>query len=515
LAAKIQKILALRGLSLGAVSRTSRSLAPHNRLQHIPHNLYSSLRNRLFSPNLYQVFALSVLTGYRFADWLAVFGFTLHDVPRLQTVFPALRTVELDARACQPVKLIPWFREGRAPDFSAPLMPLSRWLALTTPTFHPVPDAIAAAHRYAKIGSQDTFAFPELLPGSIVRITAAPVSSKPLQLGRKGSKKLFLVEQSKGLVCAQLSRSTTGKFVLCSRQLPYAPVELQEGRDALVCGAADFEIRSLENFDKPVVTAQLGRFWTPIPLPQTSNAAHVGEYIRKARIRAGLSFREASRRTRTIAKKLGDRRYYCAAGSLSDYEAQRLPPRHIHKLTSICAVYFAGVAGFLEAAGVSPDRAGRLAMPAQFLVPGADDTRPVSESSLFFSEMARRLGELPYFLRNSLESVFGLQNISVRDVFWAGGTRGFVHPPLAGALFLVVDRKRKNPRPALTCPKWAQPMYVVQQRGGNYLCGFCTLQNGMLILRCSFRGMPKLVRLRNLVDAEVVGKVVGIARRLP
>src|SRR5258708_5352240 len=101
LAAKIQKLLALRGLSLRKVSRASRSLSPENRSQHIPHNLYSSLRNTIFSPNLYQVFALSVHSGYRFLDWLAVFGFFLHDVPRLQAGFPALRTVELDARAFQ------------------------------------------------------------------------------------------------------------------------------------------------------------------------------------------------------------------------------------------------------------------------------------------------------------------------------------------------------------------------------------------------------------------------------
>jgi len=84
----------------------------------------------------------------------------------------------------------------------------------------------------------------------------------------------------------------------------------------------------------------------------------------------------------------------------------------------------------------------------------------------------------------------------------------------AGALFLVVDRKQKTPRPSLSSPDWAQPAYVLQRRDGTYLCGFCSLQNGTLILRSSFAGQPKLLRLRHRVDAEVVGRVVGIVRRL-
>ena len=148
-------------------------------------------------------------------------------------------------------------------------------------------------------------------------------------------------------------------------------------------------------------------------------------------------------------------------------------------------------------------------MPAEFLVHPVSGPPSGSQPSHFLSEMERRFGELPYFLHNTLSSLFGLQDISVRDVFWAGGIREAVDPYFTGAVFLVVDRKRKIPRPALSCPKWAQPVYVLQQRDGSYLCGFCTLQNGTLILRSCFAGTPTLQRLRNRVDAEVVGKVVG------
>jgi transcriptional regulator with XRE-family HTH domain len=507
---KIRKILAVRGLSLGQLSRASRSPASAQHLERIPHNLYSSLRTRQFRPNLYQVFALSVLSGYRFTDWLAAFGFSLDDVARLQVGFPVSRTVELDSSALQPRSLLPWFRENRLPEFSAPLTPLTYWLKLATPAVCEVRTAQDSRHRYIKIGSEDCFAFPELVPGSIVRITVA----RALPVGKKRSKKLFLVKHEAGLVCAGLCRSTAGKFVLCSRHLPFAPVELEEGREAVLMGTADFEIRPLENFLKPVVSARLGRFWNPRPLSDNSEQPHVGKFIQKARLSAGISFREASKRTRVIARTLGDRRYYCAVASLSDYETRKSPPRHIHKLISICTVYFASVTGFLEAAGIHPDKAGLHPMPPQCRLSSSKDPRKISLPSGFFSELERRIGKLPYFVCGSLGTFFGLRNISVRDVFWAGGISRFSHRFLKGALFLVVDRKRKHPRPALSCPKWAQPIYVVQQRGGGYLCGFCTLENGTLIFRSCSLGKPKLLRFRNRVDAEVVGKVIGVARRL-
>jgi hypothetical protein len=461
------------------------------------------------------VLTLSILSGYRLVDWLTVFGFSLDDVPRLQAAFPTLRTVELDARVYQASALVPWFDDIKEPDLFAPLVPLSRWLTSSLPRrldslSHPA----TAEFRYLKIGSHDAYAFPELLPGSIVRVHRALNLFRRMSLDKFPMKTLFLVEHSGGLICSRLNRPEPGKVVLCSRHLPYAPVELESGTEAVVSGVADLEIRPLRRVEMPIVPVQLGRFWIPAPLLRASHVRNVGEFIRQARKLSGLSFREASARTKLVARKLGDPRYYCAAGSLSDCETRKVSPRHIHKLISICAVYFASAASFLEASGAGLEEGGKLAMPAEFLGQPINDARSALKPSRFLSQMERRFGQLPYFLRDSLSSLFGLPDISIRDVFWVGGTQEFVHPYLAGATFLVVDRKQKIPRPSLSCPKWAQPVFVLQQRDGSHLCGFCSLQNGLLILRSCLAGMPKLLRLRHQVEAEVVGKVVGIVRRL-
>jgi hypothetical protein len=177
-------------------------------------------------------------------------------------------------------------------------------------------------------------------------------------------------------------------------------------------------------------------------------------------------------------------------------------------------VYFMSAAHLLEMAGTGLDKGGALPMPDEFIGRPVGTGPSASEPSHFVKEMERRFKRLPYFLHSALSSLFGLHDLSVRDVFWAWGTHGSIHSYSAGALFLVVDRKQKIPRPSLSCPAWAQPAYILQRRDGSYLWGFCSLQNHTLIVRACTAGSPKLQRLRDHVDAEVVGKVVGVVRSL-
>ena len=510
----IRSILASRRLSLADVSRASRSRFPGNRLHHILHNFYSAISRGRFTPNVYQVVTLSVLSGYRFTDWLKLFGFSLDHVSRFQILFPALRTVELETRMYHPETEIAGVRDIDDPDFSPKLSPLSRWLtSAPARRSDALPASAINRFRYVKIGLQDDFAFPDLLPGSIVRVGSRPAGLQDIPVDKTPTQASYLVEHSRGLTCAPLCRPGRNRIVLCSRHLPYAPVELEEGTEAAVLGMAEVEIRPLNEARQPVVSRTMGQFWTPAKLVPPSSVRTFGEFIRRARERAGLSFREASERTRTVAGALRDSRYYCSPGSLSDLETSRFAPRQIHKSISICAVYFAGVAGLFSASGLLLDPAG-LEIPAKFLESPRKPAERRAKPSQFLHEIEERFGEVPYFLHHALAPYFGLADLSFRDVFWIGGTREFVHRHLSGALFLVVDRKQKKPRPSLSSPKWAQPLYVLQHRDGSYLFGFCSLQNNTLILRSAEKGLPPLMRLRRPFDAEVIGKVVGIVRKI-
>ena len=510
LADRVHRILSARGLSLADLSRASGG----DRLGHIPHSFYSSLRNRSFSPSLYQLHSLSTLSGYRLVDWLALFGISLDDVSRFQVLFPSLRTVELDTRVYHPQAPSPWLYDLKEADLATPLAPLSQWVALgSRRRMDSGSRAANRTFRYLKIGSHDALAFPDLLPGSIVRVCDDLSSLRCAPIGKTPGRTMFLVRHAKGITCSRLLRSESDKIVLCSRQLPYAPIELTVDAEGVVWGAVDIEIRPIAIAQKPVVSAALERYRAPSPLSRVLPPRNVGDFIRRARQACGISFREASERTRVIAREVGDRRYYCSPGALSDYETRKLAPRHVHKLISICAVYFAGAADLFEACGAALDKAGAHAMPQDFLNFSPEARASVREPSRFLGEMERRFGRLPYFLRNAGSSMFGLQNVSLRDVFWVRDSQEAKYSCLAGVQFLIVDRRQKRPRASLSSPNWAQPVYVLQKRGGGYLWGFCRLENGALAL-CSPAQRAKPLRLRKGVDAEVVGRVVGVIRKL-
>jgi|SRR5215472_12356825 len=508
----LRKILASRNLSLADVFRASR--ASENRLAHIPHSFYSSLRKRSFSPSLYQLLCLSQLSGYRLVDWLALFGISLDDASRFQVAFPTVRTVELDATVYQPDLFVPWLYDLSEPDFTSSLAPLSQWVRAGSPRrIDSLSRSGKRMFRYLKIGSHDALAFPDLLPGSIVRVAVGSSALARAPIGKSSGRRLFVVRHSGGIACTRLFRTEPDKIVLCSRQLPYAPVELTVGAEGFVLGMVDLEFRAVAAVAKPVVSARLERCRLPGPVGPSLPARGAGDFIQRARKACGISFREASARTRIIARELHDHRYYCSPGALSDYETRKFAPRHIQKLISISAVYFAPIADLFGACGAPLGSAGSRAMLAEFQK--AARSRSSQEKLFrFLREMERRFGPLPWFLRSAASSLFRLPGISPRDVFWIGDSSEPKHPSLAGVLFLIVDRRQKRPRASLSCPIWAQPLYVLQRRGGDYLWGFCRQENGILAVYSPVES-AKPMRLRNHMDAEVVGRVVGMVRRLP
>ena len=100
------------------------------------------------------------------------------------------------------------------------------------------------------------------------------------------------------------------------------------------------------------------------------------------------------------------------------------------------------------------------------------------------------------------------------DLYADRGGGLLTHPYLKHSLFLAVNRKSKNPAPSLSLPVWAQPLYVLERRNGDLFCAACTLQNGTLLIRPCTATSGNVLRLRNRIDAEFLGKVVAVVRRV-
>ncbi len=509
----VGSILSSRGLSLAEISRHSRSRFSGNPEFHIPANFYDALRHASFSPSAQQLYALSVLTGYRLADWMSVFELSFDDAAAFQAALPRYHTAELDARVYDRTAEVGWFNEPGPVTLGTTLAPLGRWL--TGKTIRPLDslsERTSASFRYLKIGSRDAYAYPDLLPGSIVRIRSCARSDLPWT--PDNAHRIWAVACYGRLLCSKIRPLRQDRIVLCSRQLAYAPLELKLGTEAKILGHVDLEIRQVLSREDPEVQAQRNPFATQPRAKPAMGSKRIGELLRWARLGSGLSFREASERTAKVARTLKNPTYFCAPGTLSDLEARDRLPRHIHKLIALAAVYCLSMAELAEFAGFPLEKAGKDAMPTRprHIVQHRLTEAPYRPSP-FLTAVEEEFGEVPFFLRKALASIVGLPNLSVRDLFWVGKTEELVHPYLKGAAFLAVNRKNKSASGSPSSPVWAQPLYVLELRDGKRLCAACTVQNGWLTVRPCTTSSGGLLRLHH-TEVEVLGKVVAIVRRL-
>lgn len=433
---RVKAILAHKSLSLYQVSQRTRVLYGRSSPYFIPHNLYYDLGLGTFSPSLHQLFALSQISNYRLNDWLRVFGFNPENIVRLEVLLPSSRTMLLDSSLDDPESRVLWFR-NKPGNLRAPaIAPLGQLLDFAPPMrLRSVSQAKKNNCVYAKIGLADAFAFPDLLPGSIVRANIRLAKAMLTAANGKARHCLFLIEHANGLCCCRLQAVGENRVMPLSTQLPYAQVELRLQEEVRVLGVLDLEIRSLLKPEQPDVPKELANYWRPRTLvPQHARLSHL---LRRARLRLGLSFRDVSAISRHIATELGDEQYFTAPGSLSDYEALDTPPRHIHKAITLCAVYGLHFSTFLKSIGLHLDQAGKDPIPDN-LVPrkfatgfrrGADETNePVGNG--FLEQLMGRSEGVPFFLRESLASLSGMTTPSLRDFFWVGGERNALHPPL-------------------------------------------------------------------------------------
>jgi hypothetical protein len=233
----------------------------------------------------------------------------------------------------------------------------------------------------------------------------------------------------------------------------------------------------------------------------------------------GLSLREASAMSRLVAAALGDEQYLAAPGSLSDYEALDSSPRHIHKVITLCAVYGLRFSTFLRSIGLNVEEAGKHPIPDNLVprkLPGgpgcAENHGPMDGG--FLEQLLIRSEHLPTFLRGCLPGLSGLRTLSLNDFFWVGGDQNPLHPVLANGLIAIVNRHRKKALHFRSRPLWQQPLYVLLKREGAYLCGCCSLEDGTLVVHPCLPNHQRPEHLRNHFDAEVVGQLVTIARKL-
>jgi len=520
----VRRILATTGLTLYRVSERSAQLFGRCSGFYLPHNLYSELADPSLSPSIQQTFALSRITNYRLSDWLAVFGFDLDLIPQLQLLAPRKRTVLLDSSVYDTQAWIPWFRGRRRNEPVPPIAPLTELLAPARPR------RAGAFHRgrqgtflYGKVGVSDLFAFPHLAPESIVRADSEYATELAFGDKTNSEASLYLIEHDTGWTCSQLVPLGKDRILLTSAQHPCAQRELKLGSEARILGLIDAELRPVRS--RPYAWPPLlpARSATASRLRSPDWRATLKGLLRHSRLRAGLSYREASALSRWIAGRLSDDRYFAAASTLADYETLSEPPRHVQKLMTLCVLYSIEFLQLLLSCGLPVDQAGKEPMADELVgrpvLPAGDGPRVRGEEEKnddqtgFLDSLVTQWKEIPLFVRNSLCGLTDLKQFALSDVFWTGGAQAPRHPSLTGAQFLIVNRRIKKIAEFRGLPFCEQPLYLLLKRDGSYLCGPCTLEDGHLIVPAYPGGQGEGQQFRSGLDAEVIGRVTTILRR--
>lgn len=519
---RIQEILATRGLTLHRLSQQSSAVFGRSSLFYVPHNLYHRLSHSSFQPAIHQVLAFSHISGYLLSDWLAVFGFDLGAITRVQLLVPRQRTTVLDSTVYDMFGWVSWFAERPQDKSRSSIAPLGQFVRWGTPRrsrdlLTPGPSRFV----YARVGEDDLYAQPQFVPGSVVRADATRAGEFVLNEDSVSGDRFFLVEHRSGWACSRLIAVANDRVLLLCPQRPCVERELRLGKDVRVLGVIDAEIR-------PVGRCATERQPACSRLPNADLGrcgrapTSLRELLVRSRTRVGLPYREASSISQLIAKMLSDRLYFAAPGTLSDYEALDTPPRHIQKILTICILYGIGFDVFLRACGLPLDRAGHDPMPDQLvqrrtpnrngaLQPAKDESS--HQPNGFLSSLLKEWEEVPLFLKSSLDVIAGIKKMTLSDVFWVAGSE-LSDPLLKNDALAVVNRRAKRPQAFDPAAARRLPLYLLLKRDGCYVCSRCSLDRDILRIHSYAGGGKEPQQFRNGVDVEIVGEVTAIARLL-
>jgi transcriptional regulator with XRE-family HTH domain len=518
----VRRILETRGLTLYRVTERSAEIFGSATRFHVPHNFYSQIRESSFTPSIEQVLSFSHITNYRLSDWLTVFGFDLDRILGLSSLLLRRRTMRLSSIVYDTQAWIPWFADRGETETLPPMAPITKLLAQAPRRrASEILSLGTSRFEYAVVGDEDCYAFPHFAPGSIVRADPRISLEADFRDGATDNGRFFLVEYELGWTCSRLLAASRNRIFLESSIDPCLRREVRLGSDARVLGVIDAEIRPLSSSRSLRIPVRIGS-WKAEKAHWIERPTNLPSFLARARIRSGISFREASEFTRTVAAQLSDELFFTAASTLSDYETISSPPRHIQKILGLCVAYGLGFEELLRYFRVPLELAGNQPITDELLSRGtAERSRSLPRDGKIPEESGRIIGsilehfeEVPLFLRHFLKQLSGLKHFSPSDVFWVGRDTPSLYPWLTGAALVAVNRRAR--RPPLEAKRTAcrPAIYLMLMRDGSYRCGRCTQEGGDVILHAYPGGEGETRRFQDGVDAEVLGRITAILRKL-
>ncbi len=243
-----------------------------------------------------------------------------------------------------------------------------------------------------------------------------------------------------------------------------------------------------------------------------------GQHLRIAREQLGLTMRQVEEASCGISRRHGNPDFLLNPSRLVDFEKHGVVPS-IYRLYSLAIIYrrqFRDLLGWYaisldhQDADLAITTASVVAADTGFLTPAV--TKPPLDYDLDTRTVVVLQG---------LIGAWGLPPLSYLTRFanheftygQIGSDDFTMDPLLPPGTFILVDESRNKVVPGAWRSQHDRPIYLVETRQGHTCC-WCSLDGGKLILQSHILSPVALRILKHPEQAEIIGQVVGIARRL-
>ena len=251
-----------------------------------------------------------------------------------------------------------------------------------------------------------------------------------------------------------------------------------------------------------------------------SSSPDCGKTLKAERDRLQLSLRQVEDLSRIIADRYRNSDYYIAHSSLAEIENGKLAPS-LYKLYSLSVIYGQEYDVLAAACGVPISEAQKdhrtLALPSTYLIgesPIAPDPSRPSAVELRERLRAERTNLVSKILRAWDEVPVPLQHMDGHNPIYGyiGMDDYTLHPFIRPGSFVRIDPKQKK-----VLADWHtdhdRPIFFVELRD-RYVCSWCEMHAGRLILIPSPQSRRPAQHLRYPVDATIIGRVTGVTMNL-
>lgn len=247
-----------------------------------------------------------------------------------------------------------------------------------------------------------------------------------------------------------------------------------------------------------------------------------GMRLKQLRMRLGLTVRAVENLSRRLAAEKQNQDFFISRGWLSNVENGSNVPG-LFKLYSLGAIYHTHWSSIFSYFGLNLSDFGRdqamFTPPKTQLVSAAEE--PESETVVVPLQSRENVKLDKTNLLSRLVEIWGevpirmLQHIDLRkcEYGFIGMSDFTMFPILRPGSIVQIDGSQRK----ISHVKWQnehdRPIYFVELRG-EFICSWCEVREGHLLAIPSPNSMCEIRRFVYPRDAEIVGRVTGVAMRL-